>query len=144
MYRCVSHFTCMNESRRTGNMQLRRSATRPLGRAGMCDVRIVNMLHCNTLQHTATHCNALQNTAPYCTTLQHPHCEVRYVGCLSCEDLTLQHTATYCNTLQHTATLHNTLHRTARHCNTLQRTATHCNILQHTLSTAAHCNTRKN
>ena len=38
--------------------------------------------------------------------------------------LTLQHTATHCNTLQHTAT----------HCNTLQHTtthiATHCNELQ--------------
>jgi len=36
--------------------------------------------------------------------------------------VTLQHTATHCNTLQHTAT----------HCNTLQHTATHCNTLQQT------------
>ena len=42
--------------------------------------------------------------------------------------VTLQHTATHCNTLRHTAT----------HCNTLQHTATHCNSLQHT---ATHCNT---
>ena len=33
--------------------------------------------------------------------------------------ITLQHTATHCNTLQHTAT----------HCNTLQHTATHYNTL---------------
>ena len=35
--------------------------------------------------------------------------------------LTLQHTATHCNTLQHTATHSNTLQHTATHCNTLQR-----------------------
>ena len=39
--------------------------------------------------------------------------------------ITLQHTATHCNTMQHTATHCNTLH-------TLQLTATHCNTLQHT------------
>jgi len=72
---------------------------------------------------------------------------------------TLQHTATYCNTLQRIATHYNTrvypivgrgqtgmtlsadLHHTATqytathcnaiHCNTLQHTATHCNTLQH-------------
>ena len=79
------------------------------------------LVHCNTLQHTATHCNTLQDTATHCNTMQHnaTHCN------------TLQHTATHCNTLQHTAT----------HCNTLQHTSTHCNTLQHTASTATHCNT---
>jgi len=51
--------------------------------------------------------------------------------------LTLQHTATHCNTLQHTATslsfmtwyAHESPH-TATHCNTLQHTAAHCNTLQ--------------
>ena len=54
--------------------------------------------------------------------------------------ITLQHTATHCNTLQHTAThccsLRQerkvwiiTLQHTATHCNTLQHTATHCNTL---------------
>ena len=38
-------------------------------------------------------------------------------------DITLQHTATHCNTLQHTAT----------HCTALQRPATHCNALQRTV-----------
>jgi len=41
-------------------------------------------------------------------------------------------------TLQHTATHCNTRHHTAPHCNTLQHTATHRNTLQHS---AAHCNT---
>jgi len=46
--------------------------------------------------------------------------------------VTLQHTATHCNTLQHIATHCNTLQHIATHCNTLQHTATHCNTLQHT------------
>jgi len=56
---------------------------------------------------------------------------------------TLQHTAIHCNTLQHTATQYRTdgcwcstrpvqLQHTATHCNTLQHTATHCYALQHT------------
>ena len=74
------------------------------------------VIHCNTLQHTATHCNTLQHTAAHCNTLVHV-CDmthsrnttsrIRYV--IHCS--TLQHTATHCNTLQHTAT----------HCNTLQQ-----------------------
>jgi len=74
--------------------------------------------------------------------------------------LTLQHTATHCNTLQHTATHCNTLQHTAikvdntqitldrrrvlcSHCNILQLDrrrvlCSHCNTLQHT---ATHCNT---
>ena len=28
------------------------------------------MVHCNTLQHTATHCNTLQHTATHCNTLE--------------------------------------------------------------------------
>jgi len=57
--------------------------------------------------------------------------------------VTLQHTATHCNTLQHTATHCNTLQRNATHCAspmmyvTLQY-VTHCNTLQHT---ATNCNT---
>jgi len=70
----------------------------------LCNIYII---HCNTLQHTATHCNILQRTATHCNTLQH--------------------TAAHCNTLQHTAARYNTLQHTATHCNTLQHTAT----LQH-------------
>ena len=65
------------------------------------------LLHCNTLQHTATHCNTLQHTAIHCDTVQH--------AAIRCN--TLQHTATHCNTLQHAAT----------RCNTLQHAATRCN-----------------
>ena len=46
--------------------------------------------------------------------------------------ISLQHTATHCNTPQHTATHCNTPQHTATHCNTLQHTASHCNTLQHT------------
>jgi len=104
--------------------------------------------HCNTLQHAATRCSTLQTTAIHCNTLHHTatHCIALqhtrlihiaqlnaakiaqlYYSALLCW-ITLQHTATNCNTLQHTAT----------HCNTLQHTAAHCSTLQHT---AAHCNT---
>ena len=41
--------------------------------------------------------------------------------------LSLQHTATHCNTLQHQCIMD-----CRSHCNTLQHTATHCNTLQHT------------
>jgi len=81
------------------------------------------------MQHT---CNTLhltlQHTATPCNTLQHT---VTHCN-------TLQHTATHCNTLQHTAAHCNLLQCTTMHCNTLQHTATHCNTLQHT---ATHCNT---
>ena len=59
--------------------------------------------------------------------------------------ISIQHTATLCNTRQHTATHCSTLpyssthmhiwkeaHVTNIHYNTLQHTATHCNTLQHT------------
>jgi len=57
--------------------------------------------------------------------------------------VTMQHTATHCNTLQHTATHCNALQHTATHCNALQRTATHCNTLQHSAThSVTHCNSR--
>jgi len=56
---------------------------------------------------------------PYCTF----ECNIaRSTGARECNNCSLLHTATHCNTLQHTAT----------HCNTLQHTATHCNTLQPT------------
>jgi len=83
------------------------------------------------LQHIATHCNTLLRTATYYNARQ------RFVASyevkkrralemgsrpytLQCIMLTLQHTATPCNTLQHTAI----------HCNTLQYTAICCITLQ--------------
>jgi len=60
--------------------------------------------------------------------LQWWHCFLGFI-------ITLQHTATHCNTLQLTATHYTswiTLQLTATHCTsliTLQHTATHCNIL---------------
>jgi len=104
------------------------------------------VLHCNTLQHTATHCNTLQHTAMHCNTLQHTaHALQRNANTNVIESgVTLQQPATYCNTLQHTATHCNTLQHTATHCKykhicirvTLQHTATPCN------TTAMHYNTR--
>jgi len=59
------------------------------------------------------------------------------------QEVTLQLTATHCNSLQLTVAHCNSLQRTAAHCNsasfpevTLQLTATHCNSLQRT---AIHC-----
>ena len=84
----------------------------------VCVCVSAHLLHCSTLQHTATHCYTLLHTAAHCSTLQH--------------------TATHCNTLQHIATHCNTLQHTATHCNTLQHNATRCNTLEHA---ATHCNT---
>jgi len=67
----------------------------------------------------------LQHTATHCNTLL-------AVIVLRCDRLDI---LTHCNTLQHTAT-HSCSH-TATHCNTLRHTATHsCNALMLT-----HCNT---
>ena len=81
-----------------------------------------------------THCITLQQTASPCNTVQHALLENLHLRF----EITLQHTATHCNTLQHTATHCSILQHTATHCSTLQHTAAHCNTLQHT---AAHCNT---
>ena len=56
----------------------------------------------------------------------------RLHGCL-----TLQYTATHCNTPRHTATHCNRFWRRLHGCLTLQYTATHCNAPRHT---ATHCN----
>jgi len=74
----------------------------------------------NLLQHAATHFKTLQRTATHCNKLQQTatHCNIRN---------TLLHTATHCN---HTAiTLQSHCNHTVI---TLQRTATYCNTLQHT------------
>ena len=94
-----------------------------------CDI-----LHCSTLQHTATHCNTLQHTATHCNTLQHT--ATRYIPSLKRllavsvafaeKDVraTPYCVILHCNTLPHYA---------ATRCNTLQHAATHCHItLQHT------------
>jgi len=101
-------------------------------------------MHGNT--HCSTHCNTPQHI----------------VRCVTALYLSMQHTATHCNTLQHTTTHCNTLQHTlqqlrnsavpitqqhtATHYNTLQHTATHCNTLQCTATriavhTVTHCNT---
>ena len=75
---------------------------------------------CNQ-KHTATH-------VIHCNTPQ--RIKSRVVSSHVQIENTLQHTA---HTLQHTATPWITLQRTATHCNTLQHrdTATHCNTLHH-------------
>jgi len=87
----------------------------------------VRVLHCNTLQHTATHWNALQRTVMRCNALQRTaaHCNA------------LQRTGTHCNALQRTAIGGAELAGqrafvrvyAAAHCNALQCTVTHCNAL---------------
>ena len=75
------------------------------------DNRSDNVIHCNTLQHTATHCNTLQHTATLSPITRLEWRALMWTGIIV---QMLQHTATHCNTPQHTAT----------HCNTLQHTAT--------------------
>ena len=72
----------------------------------------MHILHCNTLQHTATCCNTLQRTATHSL-----HDQVYRMS-----ELCTCPTATHCNTLQHAATS----------CHTLQHAATHRSTLQHT------------
>jgi len=136
--------------------------------------------HCNTLQHTCytlqhsepqfpltTHYNTLQHTTKVCTWfcivfVSRVEIKQERFSANFSPAITLQHTATHCNTLQHTATHCNTLathcnklhlvceqrsnkrhfpptsaqqQHTATHCNTL---ATHCNTLQHTCNTLQH------
>ena len=118
------------------------------------------MLHCNTVQRTATKRNTSQHSATQRNTIivDWP-CTLTFgVGRMLCtRDTPLKiHTATHCNILQHTVThcniLQHTLQRTATHwcvfpagCSalemnlsrcTLWHTATHCNTLQHA---ATHC-----
>jgi len=122
--------------------------------------------HCNTLQHTATHCNTLQHMhQTWPRDSAYPRARLLDVlgeaGDIGAEtnalliengidsapfpqEVTLQLTATHCNSLQLTATHCSALQLTATHCSALQfcffprsHTATHCNSLQ---LTAAHCN----
>jgi len=61
------------------------------------------------------HCNALQHATTYTATYTETEMTCKLSVCcsvLQCVAVSLQHTATHCNTLQHTAT----------HCNTLQHT----------------------
>jgi len=121
------------------------------------------------LQHTATHCSAMHDEdkmiAARIAELPADLSDAFCLGVLQPLEVTLQHTATHCNTLQHTAKHCNTLCSTrrllSRHaaavgrdgcelvetlvlvcCSVLQwnecLTATHYNALQRT---ATHCNT---
>ena len=95
------------------------------------------LVHCSTLQHTAT------NTATHmCVCGSAPRQQHAFpaLWCTTNHRNPLQHTATrcntyterHCNTLQHTATHRNPLQITATHGSTRQHTATHGNTLQHT------------
>jgi len=98
------------------------------GRGGERE-RTADRTHCNTLQHTAERCNTLHRTATHCKKLQHTATD--------CNRHSLQnrHTATHCNRkrkrdllwLQIVHRSQITLQRTATHCNTLQHAATRCN-----------------
>ena len=106
--------------------------------------------HCNTVQHTTTHCNTLQHTAmcrTSCTGIQQGvpkaynskvsqrhttmwRTAIHPPACC----LTLQHTATHCNTATHSNTARAEARGTvAPHCNTpRQHPETDCNRLQQT------------
>ena len=81
-----------------------------------------------TLSLTCTCSHALSHTHANTNTHTH-HTKVLYQW----PDITLQHTATHCNTLQHTATRCNTLQHNATHYSTIRRCyisgpILHCNI----------------
>jgi len=70
---------------------------------------------------------SLQHTATHCNTLQHMSI------CNRRRKTSAEHaTATDCNRLQQTATDCNRLQQTATQCNRLQQTATDCNTVQQT------------
>ena len=79
------------------------------------------LIHCSTLQHTATHCNAPRGRHGI-----NPTCHT------SCYPMSPRQHPTRCSTMNCNTQQHNALQRNATHCNTLQRTATHCNALQRT------------
>jgi len=76
-----------------------------------------NVMHCQTLQHTATNWNSQQHAFE-----QQPAIP------LDCRCNTLLRAATQCNTLSDTPTHRIASQHTAPHCNTLQHTATHSNM----------------
>jgi len=90
------------------------------------------------LQYTAPHCNTLQHTQPL---------QDSFIGIEHIQVITLQHTATHCNTLQHTATHYNTLQHTVTvtvtHCNTHCNKFNPCRTARNDLRihTVSHCNT---
>jgi len=110
--------------------------------------------YCNTLQLTATHCNLLQYTYQYvsvcvyeplrtCVDVQHTDCNTLQLTAAHSLTSHVYHCATVacCNTLQHAATYCNTLTRVCRcvylshstcvsMCNTLDVQHTDCNTPQ--------------
>ena len=109
------------------------------------------MLHCNTLQHTATHCNALQHAAKlidnhtFTVFLPLSNLFVMQSVAVCCSELhchTLQHSATLCNTIidKYWFAVFVSLSQrlcVAEGCSVmksvaLQHTATHCDKLRHT------------
>ena len=77
-------------------------------------------MHFHTLQHTQH-------------TLRLLRAELKGDILNATQCLTLQHTATHCNTLKMPWVELKVDVLTATQCNALQHTATHCNTLQHTL-----------
>jgi len=107
-----------------------------------CDV--TRWTHCNTLQHTATWFFQVHIQTVY-TFMYIRTCDVTCWPHLRCDVLaTLQHAATYCNTLQYTAKrfvrdkrdkrvfIHVNSYLSCDVLTTLQHTGTYWNILQHT------------
>ena len=75
-------------------------------------MRCVAVIHCNTLQLTATHCSTLQLTATHCNTLQltathlpalvsHVYTHSNMMFCCMRLQRAATHCSMYCNT-QHT------------------------------------------
>ena len=141
--------------------QLQHAATR-------CSTLQHAATRCNKLQHFVTRCNTLLHSATRCNTLQisrnsiqeahltpgqllyiyifeyinnilqHTHWNGLQHAHISTFCITLQHTATLCNTFPKMASSTHTFQYCATHCNALPHSTTHCSALQHTVTL---CNT---
>jgi len=89
------------------------------------------LMHCNTLQHTATRCNTRQHAATHCNMIVQSASAVATASQPCPPQLLMHRNTTNCNMLHHTAPYCNPLPPT--------HTATHtCMTLQHTCATTVH------
>jgi len=86
-------------------------------------------IHCNTLQRTVTHCNTLHHRPTKRLVCATPHTPLHHTKILTPTHPTRKgskHPQKNCKQTRQTPDIWVSLQHTATHCNTLQRTATHC------------------
>jgi len=82
------------------------------------------VIHCNTLQHSATPRTTPAHKSPHCNTLQHMHTRATHLASVAPPPprRTTRHScATHYTAQHHTATHYTTMHPTATHYNALER-----------------------